>query len=203
MDAYEQINPKRLKRVIIAVVLGFVLAIGLGLLLFIALVTDWRYYFDELISVANTLGVYNDPFAYILGSGLYSMNAASPFFMDIFSAIGPEVEAAINTAVLPAILTWFVTGFVMGIMVKRWDDGFISGLICGLATWIFVIIATRIIILGDAILGVLELGYILIVFMMLVNAAVAILICMAGGVIGGLLYSKVLFRQEALIEEYM
>ncbi len=203
MDAYEQINPKRIKRVAIAVILGFFLAIGLGILLFMALVDEWQSYFDSLIYYADFLGVSSNFVAYILGSSLYSMNSASPFFMDLFSQMGPEVEAAISNAVLPAILTWFITGFVMGLLCKRWDDGFLSGLICGLASWVFVVIATRIAIVGSSTFGILELGYILLVFMMLVNSAAAILICMAGGVIGGLLYSKVLFRQESLIEEYM
>ncbi|MHA1648753.1 MAG: hypothetical protein ACTSYB_01060 [Candidatus Helarchaeota archaeon] len=203
MDAYEQISPKRFRRVLIAVVIGFFLAIGLGILLFMACVENWEYYFNRLVEVAQEYIGINIPLAYILGSGLYSLNSASPFFMDIFSAIGPEVETAIRNAVLPAVLTWLITGFVMGLICKRWDDGFFSGLLCGLITWLFVVIASRIAILGTSQLGILELGYFLVVFMMLVNSAAAILICMAGGVLGGLLYSKVLFRQEALIEEYM
>jgi len=203
MDAYEQINPKRFKRIIFAIVVGFFLAIGLGILLFIAIVPTWQDYFNQLISTANTLGIYNDPLAYILGSGLYSLNAPSPFFMDIFSAIGPDVATAIQLSILPAILTWLISGFVIGIICKRWEDGFIAGLLCGLITWTFIIITSRIAILGDAQLGVLELGYILVVFMMLVNSAAAIIICMAGGVLGGIVYSKILFRQESLIEEYM
>jgi hypothetical protein len=202
MDAYEQISPKRLKRVLIAVVFGFFLAIGLGILLFMALVPNWPFYFNTLITTAETYIGINAPFAYILGSGLYSLNAASPFFMDIFGAIGPEVATAIQNAILPAILTWFITGLVMGFFCKRWEDGFFSGLLCSLIVWVFVIIASRIAILGDAQLGILEIGYALIVFMILVNSAAAILICLGGGVIGGLLYSKILFRKQALIEQY-
>jgi hypothetical protein len=202
MDAYEQINPKRFKRVLIAVLFGFFLAIGLGILLFMALVPSWPFYFDTLINVAETYIGINPPLAYVLGSGLYSLNAASPFFMDIFGAIGPEIATAIQSAILPAILTWFSTGFVMGFFCTRWEDGFFSGLLCSLIVWVFVVIASRIAILGDAQLGILEIGYVLIIFMMLVNSAAAILICIAGGVLGGLLYSKVLFRKQALIEQY-
>ncbi|MHA1265714.1 MAG: hypothetical protein ACTSRS_10830 [Candidatus Helarchaeota archaeon] len=202
MDAYENINPRRFKRVLIAVIFGFFLAIGLGILLFMAFVENWAYYFNELISAAETYVGINAPLAYFLGSGLYSLNAASPFFMDVFSAIGPEVETAIQGAWLPAILTWFITGFTMGLFCRRWDDGFFSGLLCGIVTFIIIQVMARIAVLGDAQLGAVELAYILVVFMLLVNSSVAVFICMAGGVIGGLLYSKVLFREEALIEEY-
>jgi hypothetical protein len=203
MDAYEQINPKRLKRILIAVLIGFFLSLGLGILLFMALVSNWQFYFNTIISTAQEYIGINAPLAYILGSGLYSLNAASPFFLDIFGAIGPEVQTGIQSAILPAILTWFITGLVMGFLVKRWDDGFFSGLLCSLCVWVFVIIASRIAILGTTQLGILEIGYVLIVFMMLVNSAAAILICMGGGVVGGLIYSKVLFRKQAMIEQYM
>jgi hypothetical protein len=204
MDAYEQINPKRLKRVVISVIIGFFIAIGLGILLFIVFVADWQPFFARITSIAEEYIGLQPAFVYILGSGLYSLNAASPFFLDMFSAPElAEISTGIQQAVLPAILTWLITGFVMGIICKRWEDGFLAGLFCGLITWIFVVIGTRIAVLGSTQLGVLELGYILIVFMMLVNASVAILICMAGGVLGGIVYSKILFRQEALIEEYM
>jgi len=202
MDAYEQINPKRLKRILIAVLIGFFLSLGLGILLFMALVPDWQIYFTELISLSQDYIGINPFMAYVLGSGLYSLSAASPFFVQIFGAISPEVEEGIRSAILPAILTWAITGLVMGFLVKRWDDGFFSGLICGLLVWVFVVIATRIAILGTAELGILAIAEALIYFMMLVNSAAAILICMAGGVIGGLLYSKVLFRNQALIEQY-
>ncbi len=203
MDAYEQINPKRLKRVLIAVVFGFFMAIGLGILLFMVFVDNWQFYFGELITLAETYVGINAPLAYFLGSGLYSMNAVSPFFMDIFSAIGPEVEVAIGGAMIPAILTWFITGFVMGFFCKRWDDGLFSALICGIVTFVIIQVMARIAILGDSTLGALELGYVIVVFMLLVNSAVAVLIAMAGGVTGGLLYSKVLFRRQSMIEEYM
>jgi len=203
MDAYEQINPKRLKRILIAVLIGFFLSLGLGILLFMALVPDWQFYFNELISTAETYIGINAPLAYILGSGLYSLNAASPFFMDIFGAIGPAVQAGIQSAILPAILTWFITGFVMGFLVKRWDDGFFSGLLCGLIVWFFTMIATRFALLGTTQLGIFTIAEILLYFLSLVNSAAAILICMAGGVVGGLVYSKVLFRKQALIEQYM
>ncbi|HUY00872.1 MAG TPA: hypothetical protein VMV49_15025 [Candidatus Deferrimicrobium sp.] len=202
MDAYEQISPKRIRKVLILVVIGFFLAIGLGILLFILFVENWQFYFNELISVAQEYIGINPGMAYFLGSGLYSLNAASPFFADIFGAIGPEVQIFIQNATLPAILTWFITGFVLGFFAKRWDDGFFSGLLCGIAVWIFMIVASRIAILGNSQLGVLELGYIIIVFMLLVNSFAAFLICVCGGVLGGLLYSKVLFRRQALIEQY-
>lgn len=134
---------------------------------------------------------------------MYSLSAASPFFLDIFGKISPDIEAGIRSAILPAILTWFITGLIMGFLVKRWDDGFFSGLLCSLIVWVFIMIVARIAILGDAILGILEIGYALIVFMLLVNSAAAILICIGGGVVGGLIYSKVLFRKRALIEQYM
>ena len=204
MDAYEQISPKRFKRIVIVVIIGFFLSIGLGILLFMAFVPGWQAFFDELTLTAQTYIGLQPAFVYILGSGLYSLNAASPFFLDLFADAGLlDVYSRIQDAVLPAILTWLIVGLVMGLLVKRWDDGFLSGLFCGLITFIFVVIGTRIAILGTAQLGILELGYILIVFMLLVNSAAAILICMAGGVLGGLIYSKVLFRTEAMIEEYM
>ncbi len=206
MDAYEQISPKRFRRVLIAAVFGFFLAIGLGILLFMAVVRDWPSYFAAIESIAQSIGIESIPLAYILGSGLYSMNATSPFFVDlIFGIDNPyfvQIQAGINSAILPAILTWFITGFIMGLFCKRWDDGFFSGLLCGIVTFIFITIATRIAVLGTDQLGVLELGYLLIVFMMLVNSASAIFICMAGGIMGGFLYSKVLFRQKSLIGEY-
>jgi len=200
MDAYEQINPKRLKRVLIAVLIGFFLSLGLGFLLFIALVPlpIWQPYFNQLI---DTLKI--NPFvAYTLGSGLYSLNAASPFFLEIFGSI-PQFEAGIRAAILPAILTWFLTGLVMGLLAKRWDDGFLSGLLCGLVVWAFTIIATRFVILGTSQLGIFTIAELLMYFLSLVNSSAAIIICMAGGVVGGLLYSKILFRKQALIEQYM
>ncbi|TFG05483.1 MAG: hypothetical protein EU536_01905 [Promethearchaeota archaeon] len=203
MDAYEQINPKRFRKILVVISGGFFLAIGLGILLFMLFVPSWQDYFNELVSVAQTYVGVNAPLAYFLGSGLYSMNAASPFFMEVFSAIGPEVEVAIKAAWIPAILTWFVTGFTMGFVCRRWDDGFFSGLLCGIITFIIIQILARIAILGDAQLGAFELGYALVVFLLLVNSSVAVLICMLGGVIGGLLYSKVLFKERAEIAEYM
>ena len=202
MDAYEQINPKRFKRVLIAVVFGFFLAIGLGILLFMVFVENWQTYFQLLTDTAQQYIGINAPLAYFLGSGLYSMNAASPFFIDVFAAI-PGVEGIITGAAIPAILTWFITGFAMGFFCKRWDDGLFSALICGIVTFVIIQVMARIALLGDQTLGVLDLGYFLVVFMLLVNAAAAVFICMAGGVMGGLLYSKVLFRKQAMIEEYM
>ncbi|NVM56310.1 MAG: hypothetical protein HWN66_21615, partial [Candidatus Helarchaeota archaeon] len=199
--AYEQISPKRLKRVIIAVVIGFFLSIGLGILLFMVFVENWQYYFDQLISQSK--GYINPIMAYILGSGLYTLNAASPFFVDIFSAFGTEIEDMLGMMVLPAILTWFITGFTMGFICKKWEDGFLSGIFCGLVTWVFLVVGTRIAIFGSSTFGPGELFFILAVFMMLVNSAAAILICIGGGVLGALFYSKVLYRKKAMIEEYM
>jgi len=203
MDAYEQISPKRFKRVLIGVVFGFFLAIGLGIVLFMIFVENSQFYFNLLIYNAQEYVGINAPLAYILGSGLYSMNAASPFFMDIFGAIDPAVELAIREAVIPAVLTWFITGFVMGFFCKRWDDGLFSALICGIVTFVIIQVMARIAILGDQTLGVVDLAYFLVVFMLLVNSSVAVFICMAGGILGGLLYSKVLFRTQSMIEEYM
>lgn len=70
MDAYEQINPKRLKRILIAVLIGFFLALGLGILLFMALVPNWQTYFNQLVTLAQTYIGVNPFIAYILGSGL-------------------------------------------------------------------------------------------------------------------------------------
>lgn len=202
MDAYEHISPKRFKRVLIAMVFGFFLAIGLGILLFIAFVPNWQSYFTILTDAAELYVDVGDALAYFLGSGLYSMNAASPFFMDIFGGIIGVTEF-ISVATLPAILTWFITGFAMGFFCKRWDDGLFSGLLCGIVTFIVMQVMARFVLLGNMALGVGELAYIIMVFSLLVNSAVAVLICMAGGVFGGLLYSKVLFRTQAMIEEYM
>lgn len=208
MDAYEQISPKRFRRVLIAMVFGLFLAIGLGILLFMVLVRDWQIYFDSIFDLAFTAGIDNVPLVYFLGSGLYSMNAASPFFVDMFFHPSAPAEfqlvgQGILSAALPAVLTWFITGFVMGFFCKRWDDGLFSALLCGIATFIVIQVMARVAILGSDVLGVLELGYIILVFMLLVNSAAAVFICMAGGVLGGLLYSKVLFRRQAMIEEYM
>lgn len=200
MDAYEQINPKRLKRVLIAVLIGFFLSLGLGFLLFIVLVPApiWKEYFDQLISF---LGI--NPFvAYTLGSGLYSLNAASPFFLNIFGSISPQLTEGISAAIVPAILTWFITGLVMGFLVRRWNDGFLSGLLCGLIVWLFITVATRFVLIGTAQLGIFTVAELLMYFLSLVNSAAAIIICIIGGVIGGLLWSKVLFRKQALIEQY-
>ncbi len=185
------------------VVIGFFLAIGLGIILFMLLVDNWQSYFYQLITPAYPYPGMNPIIGYILGSGFYSLNASSPFFQDIFGAISVDVQNMLSMMVLPAILTWVITGFVIGLFCKRWDDGFLSGLICSLSVWVFVVIASRITLVGGNLFGILELGYILVIFMMLVNSAAAILICMGGGVVGGLLYSKVLFRRQALIEEYM
>ena len=206
MDAYEQISPKRFKRVLIAVLFGFFLAIGLGILLFMVFVEGWQGYFQLLTDFAEKYVGINPPLAYFLGSGLFSMNAASPFFLDVFGAIefgGTSADTFINNSMLPAVLTWLITGFVMGFFCKRWDDGLFSALICGIVTFVIIQVMARIAILGDQTLGVADLAYFLVVFMLLVNSSVAVFICMAGGILGGLLYSKVLFRTQAMIEEYM
>lgn len=203
MDAYEHINPKRFKRVLILVIIGFFLSIGLGILLFMLFVDNWQYYFDQFITGIGEFTGMSPVMAYILGSGFYSLNASSPFFQDIFGAIGPEVADMLNMMILPAILTWVITGFVMGFFCKRWDDGVLSGLLCSLIVWVFIVITSRITIAGGQTFGIFELGYILVIFMMLVNSAAAILLCMGGGMLGGLLYSKVLFREQSIIEDYV
>ncbi|NVM29670.1 MAG: hypothetical protein HWN65_12580 [Candidatus Helarchaeota archaeon] len=178
-EGFPTINPETLKNVLILGPLGFLIAIGLGIG-FVLILPGGSLYLASISS--------NKMVAYLIGSGVFSLNAISPFLMEI----------VVGYVAWSAFLTWFITGFILGILAKKWRTGVYSALLTALLVWLLVVIGTRIFITTVATTSPIE--YAFFSLLMLVNAGIGFVVAGIGSTIGTVLYAHVSGDKAAIKE---
>ncbi|NVM53249.1 MAG: hypothetical protein HWN66_06060 [Candidatus Helarchaeota archaeon] len=173
------INPETLKKALLLGALGFLIAIGLGIG-FVLILPGGSTFLGSISS--------NKLVAYLLGSGVFSLNAISPFLMEI----------VVGYIAWSAFLTWLITGLILGILAKRWRTGIYSGLVTALLVWLLVVIGTRLFIRTAATTPpIVYAGFSL---FMLVNAGIAFFVTGIGSTLGSVLYAHVSGDKAAIQE---
>ncbi|MFX1296771.1 MAG: hypothetical protein ACFFD2_18185 [Promethearchaeota archaeon] len=149
-----EFNPITFKKALIQGILGFFIALGLGILFLI--IFGQHGFFNDLATVIESFTGPHPVMAYFLGSGLYSINATTPLLAPLLDAITPGIGGSVGGAAWPAFLTWLVTGFLLGFIAKKGKSALFGSLFITIFVWLFVVISARIIFLPPSIVGAAE-----------------------------------------------
>ncbi|MHA1799793.1 MAG: hypothetical protein ACTSVY_15195 [Candidatus Helarchaeota archaeon] len=178
------------------ITLGVIIIVGLSILFFFTLARNSAYLFvDALASVFGTLETAH---LTILGFTLFTLVAPVGYFwMQDPAFLGLDYGGVTFEPVLiSSIITYVVAGLVVGLIAKKdWLKGFTVGIWTGIGVYITTLILTLIALIAVGIIsagapGVL--GTILVVLFILVMSIPSFIICGAAGMLGGLIYQRVL-----------
>lgn len=195
MSDYGEFDLEDTGKTLSVVAIGTLVVMGLSILFFFTLSAGTANLFvDTLLTVFSQIETAH---LTILGFTLFTLVAPvgyiwllDPAFLGIDTA-----GVAFEPVLISSIITYLVAGFIVGLVARKdWMKGFTAGLWTGISVYIASLIMTLIALFA---VGIFMMGApglmvtLLLVLMIFVMSLPSILMCGAGGILGGKLYHKI------------